>query len=89
MGDVRWTAKLPTLAAGIVLILAGLFASTRRATAAAIILIALGLAFVGYSLTIKDWCELKPTTMGQSAWGQGGFGGGIGECLKAKGWLSF
>lgn len=88
MNDVRWTNKLPALVIGIILILAGFFASIRRAVATAIILIALGAGFVGYSLTIKEWCELKGTTLGQSAWGSG-FGGGFDQCLRQKGWLSF
>lgn len=87
--QANWTAKGPTLIAGLILILAGLFASSRRAFVLAAVLVALGLAFVGYSLTIKNWCELHGTEFGQSAWGAGGFGGGIGDCLKEKGWLSF
>jgi hypothetical protein len=83
--DVRWTNKLPALVAGVILILAGLLASSRRATAAAIILIALGAGFVGYSLTIKDWCEVKGMAWGDKAFGQGGFG----HCWKQKGYFSF
>lgn len=86
--DVRWTAKLPTLLIGLALIVAGLFATTRRAVIASIILIGLGAAFVSYSLTIKEWCALKGTTLGQSAWGSG-FGASFDQCLKQKGWLSF
>lgn len=86
--QVQWTNKLPALVIGIVLLIAGLFASSRRAAVAAIILIALGAGFVGYSLTIKDWCEMKGTTLGQSAWGQG-FGASFDQCVKAKGYFSF
>ena len=83
--DVRWTAKLPTLAIGIVLVIAAVIASSRRATIAAIILLLSGVAFVGYSLTIKDWCEVKGLAWGQLGYGQHAFG----ACWKQKGWLSF
>ncbi len=86
--DVQWTAKGPVLIAGIVLALTGLLATWRGRWIAAIVLIALGCGFIGYSLTIKDWCELRGAEYGKSAWGQGGFGGGIGECMREKGWFS-
>lgn len=86
--DVRWTAKGPALAAGLILLVAALFATGRRAFATAAVLAVLGAGFVGYSLTLKNWCEIQGTTYGQSPWGQG-FGGAFDECLKAKGWLAF
>ncbi len=89
MNDVKWTAKGPALLAGIVLILVGLLSTWRGRIIAGVVLVALGLAFVGYSLTIKNWCELRGADYGQSAWGSSGFGGGIGDCVREKGWLSF
>jgi len=85
--DTQWTNKLPALLIGLVLIVAGLFASWRRAVIAAVLLLALGTAFIGYSLTIKDWCSLRGSTLGQSPWGQG-FGASFDQCAKQKGWFS-
>lgn len=82
--DVRWTAKLPTLAIGIVLVIAAVIASSRRATMTAIILLGLGAVFVGYSLTIKDWCEVKGLAWGELVHGQHAFG----ACWKQKSWFS-
>ena len=86
--DVQWTNKLPALLIGLVLIVAGLFASWRRMTIAAVVLLAIGTAFVFYSITIKDWCELRGLTLGQSPWGQG-FGASFDQCARQKGWLAF
>jgi hypothetical protein len=89
--DVAWTAKGPLLIVGTLLVgLAGLASvlGGRRAAILAIVLAVLGAGFVGYSLMIKEWCALKGTTYGATHWGQG-FGGGLGDCLKAKGWFSF
>lgn len=85
MPVVRWTAKLPALVIGIVLLIGGLITTWRGRVMAGIVLIALGGGFVAYSMTIKDWCEVRG---GQSAW-SAGFGGSFHECLKLKGWLSF
>lgn len=86
--DVQWTNKLPALLTGLVLIVAGLFASWQRAAIAAVVLLSLGTAFVFYSLTIKDWCQTKGTTLGQSPWGQG-FGTSFDSCAREKGWFAF
>ncbi len=86
--EIRWTGKLPTLIVGVIVLLASVIALSKRATILAIILFVLGAGFVGYSLTIKDWCEMKGTTLGQSAWGNG-FGASFDSCARAKGWLSF
>lgn len=84
MSDVRWTAKLPMMLAGLTLVAAGLFASSRHAAVTAIIVVVLGAAFVGYSLTIKDWCAAK------ASWGNAGFGQhAFGQCLLAKGYFAF
>ncbi len=87
--QVEWTKKLPSLIAGLVLLFIGLVALMRHWSIVALVAVLLGAGFIGYSLTIKDWCAVKGTTMGQSAWGQSGFGGGIGDCVRAKGWWSF
>jgi hypothetical protein len=47
----------------------------------------LGVAFIGYSLLLKEWCGLAQTGWGQGHFGQTGFGGQLGECLKQKGWF--
>lgn len=87
--ETDWTAKGPALIAGLILILIGIFAGSRRSLMLAAVLVLIGMAFVGYSLTIKDWCQLRGAELGTTAWGGGGFGGGIGDCLKSKHWLSF
>lgn len=84
MSDVRWTSKAPALIGGIILIVAGLVSTWRRAAVLGLVLIGLGAAFIGYSMTVKDWCEIH----GPPGFG-GGFGGGFQQCLKAKGWLAF
>ncbi len=86
--DVRWTAKAPALIAGLILLLASAFLAAKGWARVAIVVAVLGAGFVGYSATLKDWCQLHGSTLGQSPWGQG-WGGSFGECLKAKGYLSF
>jgi hypothetical protein len=89
MNEVRWTWKAPAMIAGIVAVFGGLVATTRGRIIAGVIIIGVGIAFVSYSLTIKEWCAVRQSGWGGQAWGQGGFGGSLGECLKQKGWLSF
>ena len=86
--EVQWTNKLPALLVGLVLIALGLFASWRRMVIAAVILLGLGTAFVFYSTTIKNWCQIQGSTLGQSPWGQG-FGASFDQCAKQKGYFSF
>lgn len=88
MMETKWTDKLPALVVGVLLLLTGLFATWKGRIAAGIILAVLGLGFVGYSATIKDWCEMKGTTLGQTAWGNG-FGASFDQCLRQKGYFSF
>ena len=88
MSDVQWTNKLPSLVVGALLAIIGiaifLWSRARWAVISGLVLIALGAAFIGYSLTIKDWCYERHPESGFSA----GFGGSFRGCI-AKGWLSF
>lgn len=84
---MRWTAKLPALILGIVALIAGLFVSGSKWRYAALggaVLFGLGAGFIGYSLTIKEWCV--PNT--QSAFSSA-FSSSFRGCLRMKGWIEF
>lgn len=83
--DVTWTAKLPALIAGAALILAGLVSLCGRWKYAAIggaLLILAGVGFVGWSLSIKEWCVVNERSAFSSA-----FSPSLRGCLRQKGWL--
>jgi hypothetical protein len=90
MNDVRMTRKLPALVGGIIAIAGGLIAGSRGRRSAGIVLILLGLAFVIYSSTIKEWCTLHERGWGgMRVWGDTEFGSSLGECLREKDWFEF
>lgn len=84
---VEWTAKLPALLAAIALVLGALLAHAKGFRLVAAVLAALALAFLGYSLTIKEWCS----TRGQIAASgfSSAFAPTFAQCAKQKGWMSF
>lgn len=85
---MKWTAKLPALLLGIILFIAGLIAiayrKSRTATIVGLSLIVLGSGFIGYSLTIKNWCVPGPGSAFSSAFHQS-----FAACLRQKTWLEF
>lgn len=86
--QVRWTAKLPAIVLGVVSLLgAGIATKWGRAIAGAVLLL-LGIAFVTYSFTIKDWCVLNAYAW-TNQWGELSFNRSLGECIREKSWLSF
>ena len=84
MPNVRWTAKLPTLIAGLILLCATFMAAARGRTLIALVLLAMAVGFGLYSATLKEWCEAK-ASWGSVEWKTHNFG----QCLKLKGWWSF
>lgn len=88
MNEVRWTAKGPALIAGLLALALSMVATARGRLILAGVLLVLGTAFLTYSLTLKQWCELHHGAWG-GAWGETSFDVTLGECLKEKGWLSF
>lgn len=85
--DVQWTAKAPALIAGIVLVIAGIFSLSRKWKYAALIGVSLliaGSGFIGWSLTIKDWCVGKDMLPFTDQHGEAIF-----NCFRHKGWLEF
>lgn len=83
---MKWTAKLPTLVVGVVLFIAGLFIAHSRWRYAALggtILLIAGAGFVGYSMTIKEWCKVVNERSAFSS----AFSPSLRGCLKQKGWL--
>ncbi len=86
--QVTWTAKLPTLAAGIILALAGVivwaYGKSKSATITALVLLTLGAAFIGYSMTIKEWCVVNQKSAFSAA-----FSPSLRGCLRMKGWAEF
>ncbi len=87
--EVAWTAKLPTLIIGIILAVAGvfvwLFRKSKTAAIIGLVLIAAGISFVAYSMTIKDWCRVvDPKSQFNSD-----FAMEFKQCLEAKGWFEF
>ena len=81
--EVRWTAKLPALIAGVFFLLAGAV-GLRRSLVLGGVLMLLGAAFIGYSLTIKEWCA--QVNYQQSAFSSA-FAPSFHGCLRQKGWL--
>jgi len=86
--QVKWTAKLPMLAAGVIAIVGGLGFSRRGWASIGFVLILLGAAFVIYSFTLKSWCELNQNAW-QNTWGELSFNGTLGECIRQRPILSF
>lgn len=86
--EVAWTNKLPALVIGVVLLIAGLYMRNKRWRPAIIggtVLILMGCGFIGYSMTIKEWCAaVNPQSAFSSA-----FSTSFHGCLRAKGWLEF
>ena len=90
MNNVKMTRKLPALLGGLIAIAGGVIASGQGRRSAGFLLILLGLAFVIYSLTIKEWCIVHAYGWGGArVWGATEFGTSLGECLKEKSWLDF
>jgi hypothetical protein len=86
--QVKWTAKLPMLVAGVIAIVGGLGFSRRGWASIGFVLILLGAAFVIYSFTLKSWCELHEGAWG-GIWGEMSFKGTLGECIRNKSLFSF
>ena len=86
--SVHWTAKLPLLVIGIVLALAGVvqlcWTKSKVAAAIGLILIVMGASFIGYSMTIKNWC-----VPGAGSAFSSGFGQSFAACARMKGWIEF
>lgn len=84
--EVHWTAKLPLLIAGILVGLVGIVAVLWRKspliTALGVLLLLVAVGFIGWSMTIKDWCIMH------SDFG-GDFSPDLAGCLKLKGWFQF
>lgn len=84
--QVKWTAKLPALAAGLLLWMGSLwlvfYRRSRVGALAALVLFLAGGGFIGYSLTIKEWCVVNEQSAFSSA-----FSPSLRGCLRMKGWL--
>jgi len=89
LSQVRFTRKAPALVLGLVSSIGGLLATKRGAVSAGLFLILLGVAFVTYSFTLKDWCAGIQHGWSGGAWGNSGFGGNLGECIGSKTWFEF
>ena len=87
--QVQWTRKAPALLSGLVSVIGGLILTRRGAISAGLLLILLGVAFVTYSFTLKDWCAGIQHGWSGGAWGNSGFGGNLGECIRSKTWFEF
>lgn len=83
--DNSWTMKLPLLVAGVVALVVGgltlLRGHTRAAIIGGLVLVGLGLCFVTYSFTIKEWCVPAQASAFSS-----GMHHGLRGCLRWKGW---
>lgn len=82
--NTQLTNKLPALVVGILLLLGALLTS-KHSRIIAVLLALTGCAFVGYSLTIKDWCVIND---GGSAFSSA-FSPSLNQCLREKGWLEW
>lgn len=83
---MKWTAKLPTLIIGAVIFIVGLFVSHskwRYAAVGGLLLFGVGSGFIGYSMTVKEWCV---PNLQQSAFSSA-FATSFHGCLRMKGWL--
>ena len=83
---MKWTAKLPALIIGIVLLIGGAFVTRSKwkyAACGGALLAVLGGTFVGYSMTIKEWCKVVNERSAFSA----DFSPSLRGCLQYKGWL--
>jgi hypothetical protein len=87
-GQVRWTAKLPAIILGVASLLGAGVATRNGRVIAGVVLILLAAAFVIYSFTIKEWCELHNYAW-KNTWGDLSFNGTLGECIRSKSWFSF
>jgi disulfide bond formation protein DsbB len=87
--SVEWTRKGPALIVGIVLGIIGLFVwafdKSKSATIAAFVLIMFSLAFIGYSMTIKDWCKQTDPNSSFSK----EFSMEFRQCIQSKSWFEF
>ena len=88
MSDVRWTEKLATLAIGLAVCAIGVSIITKFIPAqhfrlAGIALILIGVGFVSYSLSVKQWCG-SPRAFNTAFHSQS-----FESCLRQKGWLAF
>lgn len=82
---MKWTAKLPALIIAGILFVVGLFVSHskwRYAALGGLLLFAAAAGFLGYSLTIKEWCVPNQQSAFSSA-----FSSSFVGCLRMKGWL--
>ena len=89
LSQVRFTRKAPALLSGLVSVIGGLILTRRGAISAGLLLILLGVVFVTYSFTLKDWCAGIQHGWSGGAWGNSGFGGNLGECVRQKSWFAF
>jgi len=86
--QVRWTAKLPAIILGVASLLGAGVATRNGRVIAGVVLVLLGAAFVIYSFTIKEWCELNQNAW-QNTWGDLSFNGSLGECIRQRSVFSF
>ena len=87
-GQVKWTAKLPAIILGVLSLLGAGIATRQGRVIAGLVLIILGLAFVIYSFTVKEWCTLNQNAW-QNNWGDLSFNGSLGECIRQRSVFSF
>ncbi len=83
----KWTAKLPALLISIALFIAAVFVERskwRYAVLGGFLLFIAAAGFLGWSLTIKEWCASR--NMAQSAFSSA-FAPSFHECLRMKSWL--
>ena len=85
---MRWTAKGPAIILGTLSILGAGIATRNGRIIAGSVLLLLGAAFVIYSFTIKEWCELYSYAW-QNNWGDLSFNGSLGECIRQRSVFSF
>jgi hypothetical protein len=85
MSESHWTLKLPLLVLGLVLAVPGVLAVAYRRSAVmtivGLVLIVMALSFIGYSLTIKEWCVVDENSQFSSD-----FAPTLRGCLRMKGW---
>lgn len=86
---VKWTAKLPDLLGGVALAVSGIvvicWQKSKTLTIIGILLILAGTSFIGYSMTIKNWCESYSVSSDFSS----DFSLSFNDCLRQKGWFEF
>ena len=87
-GQVKWTAKGPAIILGILSILGAGIATRNGRIIAGSVLLLLGAAFVIYSFTIKEWCEIHAYAW-KNNWGELSFNGLLGECIRQRSVFSF